>query len=340
MTDNIYKQNVYSLKEQMWHSKGYVSQVEETAEIAYGHMEEVIYEQRPFSIVLNGELLESKDFGIVRMSGGKEVLIGHTRGRYSLIQPVEYFQLFDENVKVPVETIGFLGTNAEKLFTSWCLPDIDIHGDVHKLFGMLHVGFDGKYGEHLYIADVRPICANTVAMAIGDSESTNNHGRGSLYSGKHNNDNHKRDLGIWMSYIQRDAEKNVEMIKSLFCKMDSVPLNSDNAYSLFSKIYSVDDIVPDFYPDELRDEKQGKIDDKKETAQERVDLAMNLFQGAGIEIAKNCYGAFNCVTEAENHHVTAKKDRVNSILFGGSALIMNKATSVIGDYANQYAVVR
>lgn len=333
MSDNIYKQNVYSLKQNMWHGKGTVGKEEEDALSVYSRMLPVSFEQRPFGIYLNGEFTETgKHYGIVRIGNGKERVIGETKGRYNLTQPETYAKLFDEYVCRPVETMGFLGTGGERMFTTWNLPQVDVHGDKVEMYGFLAAGFDGKFGEKLYETAVRVVCKNTWNMAVGDSEEKR---RGAVYTAKHSMKDHEERLGIWMRYITKEAEESVKIYESLFRKMEETPLTIDNAYGLFSKVYSKKDSIGEFHPEELRNKDQEKIDGWNEKQEEKRDMAIDLFKGAGVEISKTVWGAFNCVTELENHKIPSKKDKTESILLGNRQTIMADALMVMSDYVER-----
>jgi len=336
--DNIYNNNVYSFKKPMWHKKGEVGQVGESAETIYGRMEKVEFIAEPFSAIVNGKPFKSGTSGIFRVQGDKVVEIGEFKGTYEISQPIEYIQAFDRFVSVDTETIGFLGAKADKLFITWVLPKIDVYGDIIEMYGLLSTGFNGKYGSHLYATGIRTVCWNTHAMAIQNARMTKNDGRGAnshgaIYSERHNQKDHIQNLGYWMRYINEDAINTVQMMQDMFCKMQSQPLTVDNAYGLFSKVFEMPEEPSSFCPPELIEKKQNDYDEKVAQTQESLDLVMSLFQGGGIAIDKTVYGAYNSVTEMQNHHIMAKKnDGTESILIGQRGDIMNKAFSVMNEY--------
>ena len=335
MADNIYRQNVYSYAEEMWHSKGWVGKEQETCVQVYNQMQPVVYVKEEFVAHLNGKPQGSGFFMIKKIDHeGHEVIIGNTKDRYEILQPLQYAELYDESVGMPCETMGFLGTNAEKMFISHKLPSIDIYGDVMRLYNLLSVGFDGKYGEHQHLTTVRSVCENTHNRAIREAEETKNQGRGDLYIGRHNNPNHIRDLKAWLSLVQKSAEENVEMTKGLFCKMQETPLTVDEAFGLTKIIYPDPEAIPLFYPEELRSEKQEVVDTKTEKAEKTRDLVMELFQGAGVEIDKTCYDFYNANTEYANHHIASKKDFAYSVLLGNRNGMMDKALVTVRDFVN------
>lgn len=340
MSDNIYKNNVYSRKIKMWHSKGRVGDGDETAVQVYSQMEQVEFRRVPFTLQIGDKEIQNNVFGIVRMEGNKVKLIGNTKDRYVLRQPIEYIKKFDSAIRKPVETVGFLGSNADKLFITWTLPEIDIHGDPIEMYGLLSFGFDGKYGNHLFITSVRTVCENTHNLAVADAAETENHGRGknnnnAVVTTKHNQKDHLDVLGYWMTYVDSEAERQVQMMKSLFCKMEEKPLSLDEAYGFFSKVYPYPENARTFIPPELVKKETEHYDADKVDADKHRDILMSLFDGEGIAINKTVFGAYNCVTEFQNHRVMAKKnDGTDSILIGNRSKVMSEAFSIARDYVS------
>jgi hypothetical protein len=332
MPDNVYEQNVYSYLEPMWHSKGYVGTLQETCVQVYNRMKTILFKKRPYTITLNGEEVESKEFAIVRIQDGKERIIGRTRGIYKVVQPLAYCEIYDQAVGKPCETLGFLGSDAEKMFITSLLPSITVYGDEIKLYQLLSIGFDGFYGVHQFVSAIRTVCQNTHNMAVAEATTTDNHGRGKLYNGRHNMPNHERDLFEWLKYVDQESEAMVNVTKALFTKMEDTPITVDEAFGLTKAIYPDPKNLPEFFPDNLRNEKQEKINEEVEKAEESRDLVMDLFKGAGIAITPTAYGLYNSVTEAENHHRKSKKETTYSILLGNRHNIMENAMAVIGDW--------
>jgi len=338
MSDNIHKQNVYSYKESMWHKKGIVGQEHETFEQVYGRMEEVTFGKFPATFEVNGRKIPTKVNGIFRIEGDKVNFVGKTMESYKLRQPIDYIKEMDTMGEY-CETLGFLGGNGERLFGSWVLPEIDVHGDPIKLFGMVTFAFDGVAGNKLYVVAERPVCANTVAMAISDAKSTDNHGRGQNSDGavvtvKHTSETHVETMGYWIRFVQSESKRQVEQIRSLFCKFEETPISVDEAHGLFEKVYSFrNKQEKTFLPPELKEKQNETLETQKEKLQKNVDLAMSLFEGTGIAITPTLYGCMNVVTEKENHHVMSKKnDGTESILIGQRGQTMNDAISIFSEY--------
>jgi hypothetical protein len=323
----------------MWHKKGRVGNGSETGTQVYSQMEVVKFEKHPFTLNVGGNLISNNVYGIIKIQeGAVPTLIGTTKERYELKQPDEYISKFDEMVGKPVETLGFLGAKAEKLFITWELPQIDIKGDKVEMYGLLSFGFDGIYGNHLFATSVRVVCKNTHNMAVRDSENSANHGRGknknnAIVTTKHNQKDHLDVLGYWMRYVDEESQRQVDITKNLFVKMAEKPLTLDDAYGFFAKVHPYPNEVSSFIPPELINGENEKNKTAKEDADESRELLMSLFEGKGIEISRDVWGAYNCVTEMQNHHIKSKKnDGTDSILIGSRGKVMDKALGVAMEY--------
>jgi hypothetical protein len=334
MTAGLMTQNsVYLNDVGAWHNWGYVSPVPMGATEALSKIDAVYYEKRPVQVFVNGKLQETGDFAIVRSplpSMPKEEILGFVKKNYNILQPANICQEFDKNVNQPVETLGFLGSNGEKLFLTWVLPGFDVNGDEVKLYGFVAVGYDGKFGATLYVVTVRVVCANTWAMAVSEGENNKIEGKGKIWSGKHNSLNLERDLGIWMEHIQNKAMRQSESVSMMFNQMVKKHLDDTKELNkLLDNIYPDPNPIPVDFPDKLRFEKQEKIDVLVEKAKDdRIEVA-NLFGGAGTAITSDGWGLFNSVTEYENHVRMTKKPADYSILFGNRANTMTRAANVI-----------
>jgi hypothetical protein len=336
MTDNIYRNNVYSKGVEMWHNKGRVGQGDETGMQVYGAMEPVTFEQHPFPpLVVRGKALNSNVIGMVRVEGDKVTLIGTTKDRYKLLQPVEYIAKFDNVIGKPCETLGFLGANADKLFITWKLKAIDVHGDAVELYGLVSLGFDGKYGNHLYVTGVRTICQNTHARAIADATKTENQGfgansHGAVVTTKHTQVDHLDVLGYWMKFVDEETERQAALTQALFCKMEEKKLTIDDAYGFFAKVHPYPDDPRTYIPAELVSKENTEYANGRADADQNREILMALFTGSeGIGITKTLYGAYNTVTQMQNHHIMAKKNQgVESILIGARGKVMDKAFQI------------
>jgi hypothetical protein len=333
MTHDIMGNNVYLDKEPAWHGLGYVSQKEMGAVEAMGVLEGVFYEKRPIYIFLNNVQTETDDLAIIRSpipSDPFEKVVGFCKKGYNVVQPLEICEKFDLGTKSPVETLGFLGKNGEKLFLTWKMPSFDVQGDEIKLYGFVACGYDGLFGLSLHIVTVRVVCNNTFTMAIQESESSKKDGGGKIWSGRHNTKTIANDLGIWMEHIQERAIQKSNTAANIFNTMAGKALkDKDEVYKLLFQIYPYKDKLPEDYPDQLRGREEDKIEVSIQKSEKDVDAVYKLFNGEGIAIEKNGFGLFNSVTQFENHVRVQKKPVNYSLLFGNRAKTMTRANNVI-----------
>jgi hypothetical protein len=332
MGANLFGNRFYSLRVPAWHSLGLVTKTEMNAVEALtalggGYW----FEKRPVFVVLNNKQQETDDFAIVRSATSddpKERLFGYVTDRYNIVQPLEICELFDENVKCPVQTLGMLG-NGEKIFLTWKLPDYSVNKDVMNTYGFVACGYDGKFGAALYLVTTRVVCQNTFSIAIAESQK----GLGKVWSGKHISINIKRDLGIWMEHVTEKAMDSCSIQKNNFERMSAIPLNTeDDVYSLLFNIYPNAKPLPEDYPEKLASEKQEAIDANNNRAENDRNLVYQLFSKEGTAIDATAWGLFNAVTEYENWGRMTKKSAEYSIVMGNRQKQMNKAYNIIMEY--------
>jgi len=334
MASNIFGNRFYGHREEAWHRLGIVTQENMTANEVLNLVGRYEFVKRPLILNLNGSEAETGDFAIVRTATYDDPIernFGYITKHYNIIQPSEICKLFDDNVAQPVETMGMLG-HGERIFLSWKLPIIDIKGDEIKIFGLIVVGYDGKYGANLHLATTRTVCQNTLALAISEKNATL--GTGRVWSGRHNSKNVETNLGIWLEHVQSQAEEQSSMIKGLFLRLESTKLTADNEVKgLLAQVYPLPAQLPAYYPKKLIASKQQVIDAKVEESERDRSLAYALFAGAGTKINNTCFGLLNAVVEYENYGGTIKKDIASSIVFGNRNNNMNRALNVIKEYA-------
>ena len=131
MSANIHGSMVYSKDIPMWHGLGTVGTDDMTAvDVVEKHF------MGGFRVGLkqagwlndDGTFTTSENFKIVRLpskSDPEEVEFGDCTSRFLPLQPMDVARKFDENVKQPIETIGFLNKGKE-MFGSWKMPGFTI----------------------------------------------------------------------------------------------------------------------------------------------------------------------------------------------------------------------
>lgn len=324
MAHQILENMVYSFKVPMWHNLAKPSDIESSAvEILdrdfHGGFEILL---RPVTVEINGEKQETGDFALVRgktsASDSKEVLFGYCSERYKPLQPREIAQVYDFNVLKPVETMAFL-QDGKDMFISFKMPSFEVvKDDELNMFGIIRSGFDSLKGTSLFTSIYRPVCANTLSMAANwADQNTNGQGRGNVWNSKHVNKNLLRDLGYWTSFVVQDANRQADLVQSLFAKLAKTPVkNDEEVHEILYEAFPIPVSLNEFYPKELKEEKMEKIEVERERLSGIRDGIYNLFSGGGTSITNDYYGIMNSTTEYFCHKMPSKKPIAASVMFG------------------------
>ena len=333
MSANLFGQRFYGHRLPAWHALGITSDTDMTAVEALtalggGYW----FEKRPVEVELNGVSQEIGDYAIVRSGvpdDPQEQCFGFVKKGYNIIQPLTVCELFDKNVNLPVETLGMLG-KGEKVFCTWRLPSFDIKGDEVNMYGFIAVGYDAKTGASLNVVSTRVVCQNTWSQAVSEVNNSKDKTRGKTWVGRHNSKNIERDLGYWLEYVQARAESEALKVKGIYLDMSNRKIeNGKLAYQLLTSVYPDTAPLPDYFPEQLRAEKQSHIDARNEGARLDRLAVLELFDGAGTGIDATGWGLFNAVTEYENWGRDSKKAVENSIMLGARSNVITRAANVI-----------
>lgn len=334
MAHNIFSNRFYGHRQPAWHGLGMVTQEDMTAnEVLTALGGGYWFEKRPVTVFMNGENVEVGDYAIVRspvIDDPVERNFGYVTKQYNIIQPLTICELFDENVKQPVETFGMLG-KGEKLFLTWKLPAFLVNGDEVNLNAFVACGYDGKFGASLYTVYTRVVCQNTFSIAVNEADNGKGYSK-KLWSGKHNSSNIERDLAIWLEHAQMSAENKAGIVREGFINMSNFEIkNKETVFGILRQIYPTPPALPADYPEKLRAEKQEDIDKQTEYAENDVESVFSLFEGEGTAIDATGWGLFNAVTEYENWGRMTRKAPEYSIVLGNRANTMNKAMDIINN---------
>ena len=327
----------YSLREVAWHKLGIVSQEPKSAQEALDAIGGGYYvEKRPIFVYVNDKNQEVGDYALVRSAiqeDPKEYIFGYVSKEYNVLNPLNIVISFDENVRVPVETIGFLG-NGEKMFLTWNLPKIFVgeKKDEVDCYGFVACGYDGRFGASLYTTFTRVVCQNTFNFAVQVAESKFSKG-GKMWAGRHNSTNLERDLGIWMEHVQEQAiQKQIESASS-FDAMAGFSFNDEEEVDeILGIIYPDPNPIPVDWPKKLRAEREEKNESILEKSLRDRQLVKSIFDGEGTAIDATAWGLFNAVTEYENWGRATRKPAEYSIMLGGRGQTMNVAYNVFTAY--------
>lgn len=323
MGHNVFNKCVYSYAQPMWHGLTEPCMEEmsavEVLNDKFGGGFEIFL--RPVTVELNGEKRETGDFAIVRgntASNNGEELFGYCSDRYTPLQPISVASTFDSNLNLPVETMAFLG-NGNDMFISWKMPTFEVvSGDEMEMYGIVRTGFDTLKGTSLFTSTYRPVCQNTINLAENwANKNTNGEGKGNIWKGKGVNKNLLRDLGYWMKFVKENSEREVGLIRDFFGKLAKTPIKKDEeAIEILYKAYAPSQKLSDFYPPELRKQKEEDIQDFNQKQEQIRDGIYSLFAGAGTQITPDYYGLMNATSEYFCHYQPSKKPIAQSVMFG------------------------
>jgi hypothetical protein len=167
------------------------------------------------------------------------------------------------------------------------------------------------------------------------NNKSENGSTGRVWVGHHNSKNILRDLRAWMRHVEQESEKRASLAESLFNRLAITPVNKDSILkSLIEQMYPLPENNLESIPFELRDEKEKKINDATEKAQNDRLLVEELFWGKDKTTnATTAWDLFNNATFYENHIRERKKDKYNSIVFGNRSKQMNQSLGILVDYS-------
>jgi hypothetical protein len=271
---------------------------------------------------LNDSPAETGDYAVVRGKtsdpNSKEMIFGYCTERYKPLQPRDICEVFDLKTGKKAETMAFL-SDGKEMFISFKMPSFEVvKDDTLDMYAIIRSGFDTLKGTGLFTSVYRPICANTLAMAASWADkNTDGQGRGNIWNSKHVNKNLLRDLGYWASFIVEDAERQASLINSFFAKLVQTPVkNDDEVQGILLEAFPDPKPMDEFYPKELKAEKQTKIEDESERLSGIRDGIFGLFSGGGIAITPDYYGVMNSTTEYFCHKMPSKKPVAASVMWG------------------------
>ena len=296
-----------------WHGLGFTVQPDATIaewQVAAGLAFEV----------LKGELLYRDEGGVLREAGKAlnravlyrsdthEPLSVMSKGRYKIHQPDEILGFIGEVSKAmgwPVNTAGSL-YNGRKIWALCKLPhEFTLPGgDAVTGHLLAATSFDGSTGSEFRFVSERVVCANTLAMALGEDAK---HRAVVYHDALIDPARVKADLGmadtVWASFIENAK------------RLAAIKLPRDKAVSILRSVYD----------DSPIESVATRISDEEFLADnETPRRILRLFDGAGIgsnltSALGTGWGLVNAVTQDIDHFGSNRNSRLNSAWFGPGA---------------------
>jgi hypothetical protein len=215
------------------------------------------------------------------------------------------------------------------------MPEFEVVGEgEHIPYGVITVGVDNIRGGALFTSIYKPVCANTLSLSQGWAERKENKGRGKgmIFKGTKVDPNMLKKLGYWMKFVQSNAEKEVAQVKDFFSLLAKTPVkNEAEVHEILYTAFPTAGKVDEYYPPELRKDKQESLDKKEEVNSVIRDGIYALFSGKGTSITPTYMGVLNSTTEFLCHYLPSKKPIASSVMFGNRQELSTKMVEVLRD---------
>lgn len=245
--------------------------------------------------------------------------LAHVSPGYTVVQPRTSLHLFDELIKtglVELETGGWLENGIMWAQARLCPAIAEVvPGDAIRRRLLLTLGFDGKHQVELNDADERTVCANTMAIAKGQSKAM-------FIKLRHTKSVHER-LDQAMALVKANLEGFAENIEA-YRQLTKVKLTAQNMKEYFWKVFAPEADT------EAKQQDKPRIKAKISHVIDLLDAPEYVPVVRGT--AWHCY---NAVSHYVSHDSNAKNDnnRLQSLWFGTNADInqraMNEALSMV-----------
>lgn len=287
---------------------------------------------RPVTMQLNNvETVVSQ--GIVRTptpDDNKEREFGFVSDSYTIIQPLELCQAFDECVAQPIATMGSRN-KGEGLFISWQLSSFTVgKDDKSNIYGLIYGGWNGGTGLSLSIITRRLWCENMIRMTfrnLGNKVSLGEDA-GRVFVGRHY-EGMLNKMKIWMSHVQEKSEQRAKNIEMQMNILNEKKVDSEYVKQFISFMYPQKTYDAMNYPSALAGEHELKLIAENSDSKKEADLVNELFNGAGTKINATRYGLLNAITE-KNSWTGNNSDKLGlNVMFGAKNVENNKALTYL-----------
>ena len=237
-------------------------------------------------------------------SDTKQPLSIMSKNRYNIVQPNEilefYRDLVDASGAFVLETAGCLDDGKKIWAMARHKNVINISGDIIRPYLMVVTACDGTMSTNGLFTSVRPVCDNTVRMALSAGSST---GVKIPHSRKFDHNAVKAELGLIDNLMETFAS-DVE-------KLASKQVTREVAADIFTELYA-------------RRDADGEVLNQKWLTKIVAECVQLFEHGPGAELvtAKNtAWGVINAVTRYEDFGRKAQSNdsRFRSAQFGDGA---------------------
>ena len=206
MADNILNDSFFG-RRPAWHRKGTIMDKDVTAREALAIIRgyEVVMEDMQ---TVSGIAVPNR--AIVRMPTADDPekrIFGIVGPEYELVTLEDAVDIWDTNVKRPIETMGLLGKYGENFFCTTWLPSMTVRGEEVRNYLLLNSPMDGFASAQALISPVCTVCENTLRLAESMALQR--------LRVIHDKDVKTR-LATWMVKMVEDAEAKTQTLKEAF----------------------------------------------------------------------------------------------------------------------------
>jgi len=320
-----------------WHGKGQILQEAATASqaIQAAHLDWTV-SKRPIVCPIIGENDETTrnirvpdQFAVVRddtVDSEEPVILGTVGNRFEFLQNVEAFGIMDSIVDEGEAIFHSAGAlfGGSKVFISAKLPDsVHVVGDdVVDQYFIMSNAHDGSSSLVTLFAPIRPVCWNTLSMALSASSRA--------LRIRHTKSIEKRAReGLRIMGIIRQAGANMGEV---FRGMAKVDMNGEKLKNYFDELYPS--------PEKTREDSKRSwtiYDNRLEKLTAAFESSPSIADVPGAR--GTLWGAYNAITQYVDHMQNDPDEdkKTNRILFAGGSDIKIKAYQTASEIASQVA---
>lgn len=246
-------------------------------------------------------------------------VIGHVGAGYELIQPVDamaFFEPFLASGRVVLDSGGALAKGA-KMFGLGRIVGAEgevVRGDPVQQFLLAATAFDGSMSHVIKNTSIRPVCENTLAMAIAQTD------RWLGFYGRHT-----RSLPDRIATVQVQLDRVLDGFKANLEILQALGRKQMTRQQMVAYIRRV--IIP---ADQLAEVAAGKTELSGKMQAKLTSVIDLLENQRGLELVPAARGtawqAYNAVTNYLTHEAGRNQDnRLNSLWFGDGGRTNQKA---------------
>ena len=325
MAHAIFGNRFASLRQPAWHGLGTVFEDPFTATEALKHMggyDVVALPVAPPAEFPDMVVPFKHIYRLPTTDSPAPVSFGVVGIEYTLITPADFAQIWDANVRLPVETIGAL-KDGRLMFISTKLPAFDVKGDEVDNYMLAVNGMDGSRSASINVTPVRVVCQNTLRVAESVSTET--------FRIVHDA-TAKQRLGEWLAEVQDRAVRTADAIREAFNILAATKVNKTVAERVVIDVYPDIKPVRNNAPAEVLAAREAmRLSDMKNILARR-EAALEGFAGAATgadtkAFKGTAWGLDNSIVEVEDYSRFAQSatNAAYDAMFGARATAKQRA---------------